>query len=256
MTPAHPHHLAEALRARRWLVSAWPWRALAYLITTVPIAGVLSVGLFVIGAPLLAAVNGVRQQGRPVELPLVLFLAVGSLIMLALAPIASFAVAAVERWRLGLVDTRPLPAQPWPGLVARYTSAAAWREVAYAFWLGGVVPIAYWAFLLLVLLDLTLIASPWLAGDADEVIVVWTTVDTAGQAIPYAIVGVLLIPVLWYRSGCSSPPRPRWPGGCSAGRPTRRRCARWPGPGPGWSTRTRRNAAASSATCTTARSPG
>ncbi|MFF5177904.1 histidine kinase [Micromonospora sp. NPDC000316] len=208
MTSEHSRHLAEALRRRDWLVSAWPWRALAYLISTVPVAGVLAVGLLVIGAPLLAAVNALRQHGRPPDLPLMLFLAVGSLTLLALAPIVSFPVAVVERWRLGLVDGRPLPAPRWTGLAARYRSAAGWREVAYLFWLGGIAPVAYWVFLLLVLLDLGLIASPWLAfdstsesGDAAQVIVVWGTVDTAGEAIPYAIVGVLLVPVLWYAAG-------------------------------------------------------
>lgn len=200
MTLDKPLHLAEALRGRGYLISSWPWRALAYAATTVPIAGVLAVGLLIIGAPLLAVVNS-AQRGRPVELPIVLFLTVTGLIMLALAPIVSIPVTVIERWRLGIVDPRPLPEQRFRGLAARYTSTTAWREVAYAFWLGGVVPIAYWMLTLLALLDLTLIASPWLAGDADRIVVVWTTVDTPRQAIPYAIVGILLIPVLWYVAG-------------------------------------------------------
>ncbi|MGK5674328.1 sensor histidine kinase [Micromonospora sp. URMC 106] len=200
MTTASPPHLAEALRRPGYLLSPWSWRALAYVVTTVPVAGVLSVGLLVVGAPLLAAVNAVRQ-GRQVELPLVLFLTVGALMMLAAAPVVSIAVTAVERQRLGIVDPRPLPAHRWRGLAARYTTAAAWREVAHAFWLGSLVPLLYWVFALLALLDLTLVASPWLAGDADEVIVVWTTVDTPGEAAPYAVVGVLLVPVLWYALG-------------------------------------------------------
>ncbi|MFG2101234.1 histidine kinase [Micromonospora echinaurantiaca] len=200
MTQADPPYLAQALRRPRYPLSWWPWRALAYLLTTVPIAGALAVGLLVVGAPLLAAVNAVRQ-GRPVELPLVLFLTVGSLVTLALAPIVSIPVAAVERWRLGVVDERRLPPARWSGLFARYTTAAAWREVAYACWLGTVVPIAYWVFALVALLDLTLVASPWLAGDADEVIVVWATVDTPSEAAPYAILGVLAVPALWYAAG-------------------------------------------------------
>ncbi|MFG2009597.1 histidine kinase [Micromonospora sp. NPDC048868] len=200
MTTARPLCLAEALRRPGYLLSPWPWRALAYLLTTVPVAGVLAVGLLVVGAPLLAAVNAARQ-GRPVELPLVLFLAVGALTVLASAPVVSIAVTAVERQRLGLVDGRPLPAYRWRGLAARYTGADAWREVAHTFWLGGVVPLGYTVSTLLVLLDLTLVASPWLVGDADEVIVVWTTVDTAGEAVPYAVLGVLLLPVLWYGLG-------------------------------------------------------
>ncbi|MFI7591549.1 sensor histidine kinase [Micromonospora sp. NPDC049359] len=200
MTSEHPRHLAAALRRRDWLISAWPWRALAYLVTTVPIAGVLTVGLLIIGAPLLAAANALRQHGRPPEIPLMLFLAVGSLTMVALAPLASVPVAAVERWRLGLVDGRPLPTSRWPGLVARYRSAAGWREVAYLFWLGGVVPVAYWTFLVLVLLDLGMVTSPWVVGEADPV-VIWRPIESAGEAVPYAIVGVLLVPVLCYAAG-------------------------------------------------------
>ncbi|WCN83421.1 sensor histidine kinase [Micromonospora sp. LH3U1] len=201
MTSEHPPHLAEALRRRDWLISGWPWRALAYLISTVPIAGMLTIGLLVIGAPMLAAANAFRQHNRPPSIALMLFLAAGSLILLALAPIVSFPVAAIERWRLRLVDGRPLPASPWPGLAARYRAAATWREVAYLFWLGGFAPVAYWVFLLLVLLDLGMVTSPWLAGDANQPVVIWRTVHTPGEAIPYAIVGVLLIPVLWYAAG-------------------------------------------------------
>ncbi|MFG3684962.1 sensor histidine kinase [Micromonospora sp. NPDC047740] len=200
MTLGRPLHLAEALRRRGYLISAWPWRALAYAVTTVPVAGVLAVGLLVVGAPLLAMVNAAPQD-RPVELPIVLFLTVAGLVVLALAPIVSIPVTMLERRRLGIVDPRPLPEHSFRGLAARYTSATAWREVAYAFFLGGVVPIAYWLLTLLALLDLTLIASPWLAGDADQVVVVWSTVDTARQAIPYAVVGVLFVPMLWYLAG-------------------------------------------------------
>ncbi|MGQ5259764.1 sensor domain-containing protein [Micromonospora sp. ZYX-F-536] len=201
MTSEHPRHLAAALRRRGWLISAWPWRALVYLVSTVPIAGVLSVGLLVVVGPLLAALNAVWLHGRPPEIPLILFLVVGSLTLLALAPIVSFPVAAVERWRLGLVDGRPLPPPPWQGLAARYRTAAGWREVAYLFWLGGFVPVAYWVLLLLVLLDLGLVTSPWLAGDDNQPVVIWRTVGSPGEAVPYAIVGVLLIPVLWYLAG-------------------------------------------------------
>lgn len=129
-----------------------------------------------------------------------LFLAVGSLTLVALAPIVSFPVAAVERWRLGLVDGRPLPASPWPGLAARYRTAAGWREVAYLFWLGGFVPVAYWVFLVLVLLDVGMVTSPWLAGDTEPV-VIWRPIESTGEAVPYAVVGVLLLPVLCYGVG-------------------------------------------------------
>ncbi len=194
-------HLAGALRRRGYLLSAWPWRALAYLVTTVPIAGVLGVGLLVVVAPLIAAVNAVGGDGSPPSPALLLFLLLGGLALLALAPVVSIGVAAVERWRLGVVDGRPLPAAPWRGLAARYTTAAAWREVAYTFWLAGVVPLAYWLVLLLVLLDVGLITAPWVARDAEPVVVAWATVDSPGEAVPYAVAAVLLLPVLWYGLG-------------------------------------------------------
>lgn len=200
MTFNEPEHLLVALRRRGYLISRWPWRALAYVATTVPIAGVVSVLLLTFAAPLLAVVNAVRRD-RPVELPIVVFLTVLGLLMLALAPIVSIPVSAVERWRLRLVDPRPLPASDPRPLVARYTSAAAWREVAHACWLGGIVPAAYWMLALVVLLDAMLVVSPWLAGGDDRIVVLWTTVDTARQAVPYAIAGVLFVPVLWYLVG-------------------------------------------------------
>ncbi|RKN24279.1 sensor histidine kinase [Micromonospora musae] len=201
MTSSRPSHLATALRHPRYLLSEWPWRALAYLVSTAPVAGVLSVGLLLVGAPLLAAVNAVHRHDRPIPLPLALFLTLGTLALVGFAPIVSAAVAAVERWRLGLIDSRPVPARRWSSVAERYTSAHAWREVAYLVWLGGVVPVVYWVYLLLVLIDVLLVASPWLAGDADQVIVVWDTIDTPGEAVPYAVVAVLLLPVLWYGLG-------------------------------------------------------
>ncbi|MEU9825255.1 sensor histidine kinase [Micromonospora chersina] len=200
MTLDEPRHLAEALRRRRYLISAWPWRALAYAVTTVPFAGVPAVGLSVVGAPLLA-VGGAARQGRPVALPLVVGLTVVALAALAVAPLASAPLAVVERWRLGVVDGRPLPGPRVRGLAARYTTADGWREVAYAAWLGGVVPLAYAMFALLVLLDAALVAGPWLAGDGERIVLVWTTVDTPRAAVPYAVAGLLAVPGLGYLAG-------------------------------------------------------
>ncbi|MFC0007047.1 sensor histidine kinase [Micromonospora siamensis] len=194
-------HLADALRLRHYLLTRWPWRALAYLVTTVPIAGVLCVGPLAVAAPLLAAVNGVRRDTNPVSLPLLAFLTLGALLVVAAAPLVSFPVAALERWRLGIVDGRPMPARGWPGLAARYTTATGWREAGHAFLLAGVVPLVHWVVLLAILVDLTLVAGPWLADDGNQVVLGWTSVDTPAQAVPYALLGVALLPALWYGLG-------------------------------------------------------
>ncbi|GIJ79482.1 Signal transduction histidine kinase [Micromonospora phaseoli] len=201
MTPVSSSHLAQALRHPRYLRTAWPWRALAYLLTTAPLAAVLSIGPLVVVAPLFAAVGAVQRHDRPVPLALAAFLAVCGLFVVALAPLLSAPVAAFERYRLGLVDGRPVAGQPWRGVAARYVTAGAWREAAYLFWLGGVVPVVYWIFAVLVMLDVLLIVSPFVAGTGGEVVLVWATVDSPAQAVPHAIVGLLLAPVLWYAAG-------------------------------------------------------
>jgi signal transduction histidine kinase len=199
-----PRTLAAALRRPRYLVSAWPWRALAYVATTTPISGVLTIGVLLVGAPLYAAVSAVVRRGGDLSAPLLLFLTFASFVIMALAPLVSAVVALVERWRLGLVDERRLPQPPWRGLAARYTTAEAWRETAHTFWLGSVLPGLPWILLLIVALDAILIVSPWLARDADDVIVAWSIVDSPAEALPFALLGVLLVPVLGYLVGLAA----------------------------------------------------
>ncbi|MBY8874131.1 sensor histidine kinase [Micromonospora sp. PLK6-60] len=200
MSPPPPTHLAAALPRRRYLLGRWPWRALVYLLTTVPIAGVLAAGLALAGAPLLAVVNRVRR-GEAVPVALVAVLTVAVVFVLATAPLVGLAVAAVERRRLRLVDDRPLPPPDRRGWAARFSTGAAWREVGYAFLLGAVVPLAYWLVALLVLVDLLVVAGPWLADGSDPIVLLWATVETPTEAVPFAVLAALLLPVLWYGLG-------------------------------------------------------
>ncbi|MFD6610673.1 histidine kinase [Micromonospora chalcea] len=194
------HGLAVALRRRRYLLSAWPWRALAYAVTTLPLAGAAALGAAVVAAPLLLVVSALRR-GRPVDAGVLAVLAVVALVVVALAPLAGAPVAAVERWRLGLVDDRPVAAPRWRGLVARFTTATGWREGAYLAVLGVALPLAYGMFGLLVLLDVALVAGPWLAGGEDRIVLVWATVDSPAEAVPYALAGLLAVPALVYLAG-------------------------------------------------------
>ncbi|WBB76406.1 histidine kinase [Micromonospora sp. WMMD1128] len=195
-----PSHLAGALRHRRYPLTAWPWRALAYAASTLPVVGVLAVAWSVVAAPLLLVASALRR-GRPVDVPVLAALAVLALAALAVAPLASAPVAALERWRLRLVDDRPLAGPLRRGPAARWASAAAWREVAYAAWLATAVPLAYGTFGLLVLLDVTLVAGPWLTGDGERIVLIWATVDSPAGAVPYAVAGVLAAPALVYLAG-------------------------------------------------------
>lgn len=160
---------AMAQRPLGFLVSAWPWRALAYLLSGV-VLGALTIGV-------LAAVVAVGVVS--------LIFLIGALVLLAVA-FSGLAVARVERWRLHLVDTDATPdphrPPPAPGLRAwlrtRLAEPATWRELAFTFvlltalcWLD--VLVLSFAFVL-----------PWfcITAPADD-----------PSAWPWAVLGVLLL---------------------------------------------------------------
>ncbi|MEV4259747.1 sensor domain-containing protein, partial [Spirillospora sp. NPDC049652] len=79
----------QALTGRRFLLTSWPWRALAYLAggaVAGPVALLLLLPLFVV-----AAAGSVVLVGLP---------------LLAALGLSGVPLAAFERWRLRLVDRR------------------------------------------------------------------------------------------------------------------------------------------------------
>ncbi|NUO55703.1 MAG: sensor histidine kinase [Hamadaea sp.] len=92
--------------------SAWPWRSLAYLLT----------GLVPAALPL-ALLAGLELL-HPEPTVLAGLLLVALLIVAAAGPV----LAGFERWRLRLVDARPLPARP----PIRLGEPGLWRETGYA----------------------------------------------------------------------------------------------------------------------------
>ncbi|MFC5186659.1 sensor histidine kinase [Actinomadura harenae] len=119
-----------ALRRRGFLASAWPWRSLAYLVTSsVPGALVLTVvaAVLLVGGTLASVLVGLPILG-------------------ALA-FAGVPVAAFERWRLRLVDPDPVadphraPDRPGVGgwLATRVRESATWRELGFTVLLATVL---------------------------------------------------------------------------------------------------------------------
>ena len=200
-----------ALRRRRYVFSAAPWRALLYVLTTVPIAGFLGATLGLLVLPWLAAV--LRMTGsRPLTSPLLFVMVTALALFAAFGPLVAIPVAAVERRRLALIDQRPLPSahrplgtDPLIWLRVRYTEAATWREVLYCVFAGLVLPVVYGAYALFVLIDLGFLVSPLFAASGTDS---WQfgafTVRTVGQALPLAAAGLLLVPVLVYLLGLIS----------------------------------------------------
>jgi signal transduction histidine kinase len=192
-------HVWAALRSRRFLLSSWPWRSLGYLLTTVPFAAVLGLGVVVVVTPWIVVGRSLSGGDMPqggVAIAAILV----TLIAIIAAPVIAVPLAALERGRLRMVDERPI-ASP-RRIRIRYLEAATWRAVAYTLLLGSVVPAAYGVLGLFALLDVMAIVSPFLVGQPGGPISIGITqVTSAGQAVPYAIGGLILLPLVPYLIG-------------------------------------------------------
>ncbi|RKR88130.1 signal transduction histidine kinase [Micromonospora pisi] len=201
----------ESLRQRRFLISAWPWRSLGYLLTTALVAAAVGVPWLILGTPWLFALHRLTSGGfQPVEsrLGVVLFgTLLGAVLIAVCGPLIGLPVAALERRRLRLISTRPVESGharvrepgPWPWLRTRYTEAATWRAVGYTFLLVTAAPLLYGAVLLVPLLILTLLAAPFLVADGSGPFEIGRiTIDSAASARWAALVGLLLFPLVPY----------------------------------------------------------
>jgi signal transduction histidine kinase len=198
-----------ALKAAGWrflLVSRWPWRSAGYLLATLLAGAVAAAGLAVPAVPWLVLAGGSYAPGMVVALILL-----GAGLVTALGPLIALPATVLARWRLPLADTRPpggpprtAPAAPGPAawLRARYTSPAAWRETGYTCLLATVVPALAAAALTSALASVAFIASPFLVlaqkPSGPPVTLGLGHLTTVGQAMPYAIIGVLLLPLVPY----------------------------------------------------------
>ncbi len=181
-------------------MSPWPWRALAYLVTGAPIAAGTAFAVLVAALPWLVGAQRV-VEGEPLTTPL-LVLAVGSLVLtLVLGLPLAMVLAGLERWRLGIVDPRPVAsvrrtapvgASAW--LRRRVSAAATWREALFAVLLGTVVPLGYGVGALGAATTAILLSSLWLVvGGSGPIAMGVTEISSAGQALPYAAAGLVLL---------------------------------------------------------------
>ncbi|MYT07107.1 MULTISPECIES: sensor domain-containing protein, partial [Streptomyces] len=183
-----------------FLLSAWPWRSVCYLLTGA-VTGVLAL----VGLVTLAAVGGALAVVL-VGLPLLVVLAVSGL-----------PVAWVERRRLGLVDLDPAPDphQPPPAeglmswLTTRLKEQATWRELAYTVLFAGLLwPLDALVFTVALLFPLSMAATPLLlatvgGGRETKVLKQWT-VTTWPTAFGVAVLGLLLLALGAYVLGVAA----------------------------------------------------
>ncbi|UQX04805.1 sensor histidine kinase [Streptomyces sp. RerS4] len=183
-----------------FLLSPWPWRSAAYLLTGAVAGAVTLVGLVTV-----AMVCGALALVL-VGLPL--------LVLLALSGIP---VAEVERRRLRLIDRDPVsgphqvPAAPglWAWLTTRLREQATWRELGYALLFAGLLwPVDALAITVALLFPLSMVSTPLLmatVGDGHEAKVLkqWT-VTTWPTAFGVAVLGLLLLGLCAYVLGVTA----------------------------------------------------
>ncbi|MER6982387.1 sensor histidine kinase [Streptomyces carpinensis] len=183
-----------------FLLSVWPWRSAAYLLTGA-VTGVAAL----VGIVTVAAVCG--------ALAIVLV----GLPLLVLAALGGIPVAGVERRRLRLIDRNPLSGRHQvptaPGLRAwlttRLREQATWREFGYALLFAGLLwPVDALAITVALLFPLSMVATPLLmatVGDGHEAKVLkqWT-VTTWPTAFAVAVVGLFLMGLCGYVLGVTA----------------------------------------------------
>ncbi|WP_460746777.1 sensor histidine kinase [Nocardiopsis oceani] len=206
-----PSTLLQALASPRYLLTSWPWRSLAYTLTTLVVGVVLfSVALPVYGPwALFAGMLGTGTSSGP----LVFWFFFGLCTVLCFAPLVAIPLGVLERRRLYLVmpdenrsGHRAPPAGLWGWIHTRYSEAATWREVVYA---AAMFPIFGLVFLLLgALASLTLVLalSPFLLLNENEpaISVAWATLTTPAEAVPHALASPILAALLLYACGLMS----------------------------------------------------
>ncbi|MFJ4844837.1 sensor histidine kinase [Streptomyces sp. NPDC088733] len=188
------------MSGRGFLLSAWPWRSVAYLLTGVVAGAVTLVGIVT------AAAAGTVLAVVLVGLPL-----------LALTALAGLPVAVLERARLRLIDREPAPGPHvtpaegglWAWLTTRLRERATWRELGYAVLFAGLLwPVEALVVTVALAVPLSLVAAPVLMATVGEgheakVLKQWT-VTTWPAACGAAVLGLVLLALGAYVMGVAA----------------------------------------------------
>lgn len=176
-----------ALRAQPWryLSSRWPWGALAYLVTTVPIGLVMLVAL-----------------AMTLFLGVVTIVVVVGIVLLAGIPLLAGLLGAVERTRLRLVQGSPVAGMSLrERLRAGRGLPVSWPEVGYAFLVSVLLwPLDALVVMLAVTLPGVLLLAPWLS-QVDRMEVAGWHIDTGAESWLAVAVGVVTLVASAYAVG-------------------------------------------------------
>ncbi|WP_246281845.1 sensor histidine kinase [Fodinicola acaciae] len=191
----------QALASPRFLFTAWPWRSLAYVLTTPITVGLLSVPLMFVSLPWMVSVIFFKEDKLSAAAP---FFVIGAVFFAAALPLLGVPFGWLERGRLSLLGVRPptttarRAAEPLDLLRNLYVDPASWRASVYAVASVTLVPLVYTGVGIAAMFDFVMIISPVLADGHGPVAFGFGELTSASQAVPYAVAGVVLLPVLPY----------------------------------------------------------
>ncbi|PWI08963.1 sensor histidine kinase [Streptomyces sp. NWU339] len=183
-----------------FLLSAWPWRSVAYLLTGA-----------VAGAAVLVAIVTVAAVCGALALVLV------GLPLLVVVALSGIPVAWVERRRLRLIDRDPAfsqhqePTAPglWTWLTTRLREQATWRELGHTLLFAGLLwPVDALAVTVALLFPLSMVVAPLMmatvgGGHETKVLKQWT-ITTWPTAFGVAVLGLLLMGLCCYVLGIAA----------------------------------------------------
>ncbi|WP_307873174.1 sensor histidine kinase [Paractinoplanes ovalisporus] len=174
-----------ALRSRRFLATWWPWRSLAFLVTSIPLIVVTAAALGLFAAPWIVLIRRLGT-GRTDALEALLLFVAGAVLLGGLGPLVAWPLAGLERRRLRLADDRFLRLSP-----------SRWRRFGYAVLLVTIVPVVYGVLAFIEILIVVLALSPWLV-DQGPISFGIIIIATASEAVPYAVAGVIALASMPY----------------------------------------------------------
>ena len=117
MPADHRTNAFAALTRRRYLLSAWPWRSLLFVASSVPVIGLVAILLSPFSASWAGALAA-ASHGRMPTVPVGILLVLGTAYAAIVGPLLAIPIAALERRRLGTADPRPIASshrRPRPG---------------------------------------------------------------------------------------------------------------------------------------------
>ncbi|MEO3785257.1 sensor domain-containing protein [Actinocorallia sp. B10E7] len=201
MPTDQPSTALAAMGRRGFLLTSWPWRSAGYLASSGITGFAAGVPLAVLGLPWLLLFRDLSFGERSSLFVL------GALLIAGLGPLVAIPLVRLEKRRLRLVDGRPVSpdhARP-PGqsrlawLRTSYARTSTWRGLGHLLLLAVSAPMVCAVLLSALTFLLGCVASPLILLDGDGPMALGPVeVGTPAEALPYAFVGLVLLPAFPY----------------------------------------------------------